>query len=75
MEYLDLTLKSVEEIEMVMGVQILGAVPRMQAAVIQDLETKRRNRLRILIPSLILTLLAFAALAYWYFFLESGGLG
>jgi uncharacterized protein involved in exopolysaccharide biosynthesis len=36
MEYLDLTLKSVAQIEAVLGVPILGAVPRTQAAVLRD---------------------------------------
>ena len=75
MEYLDLTLKSVDEIELVLGVPILGAVPRMQAAVIEDHAARRRNRFRVLIPSLGFTALALVALAYWYFFLQSGGVG
>jgi uncharacterized protein involved in exopolysaccharide biosynthesis len=75
MEYLDLTLKSVDEIELVLGVPILGAVPRMQAAVIEDHLARRRRRIRVLVPSLGFTALALAALAYWYFFLQTGGVG
>ena len=67
-EYLDLTLKSVEEIEAVLEVPILGAVPKMQAAVIEDMEMRRRRRIQVLVPSLILTMVAFAALGYYYFF-------
>ena len=76
MEYLDMTLKSVEEIEMVLEAPILGAVPRMQSAVIADVEVRRRRRIRVLIPSLIVTTLAVAAAAYWYFILlQTNGAG
>ncbi len=68
MEYLDLTLKSVEEIEMVREAPILGAIPRMQSAVIADMEARRRRRIRILVPSLIFTALVIVVLGYYYFF-------
>jgi uncharacterized protein involved in exopolysaccharide biosynthesis len=67
-EYLDLTLKSVEEIEAVLEAPILGAVPKMQAAVIEDMEVRRRRRIQVLVPSLIATTVAFAAFGYYYFF-------
>ena len=75
MEYLDLTLKSVDEIEMVLGVPILGAVPRMQATVVQEIATRRRRRLKVLVPSAITTAVALAALAYYYFFLMGNPVG
>lgn len=74
MEYLDMTLKSVEEIEHVLELPILGAVPRMQAAVVEDLESRRRNRLRLLVPATVLTVLALAALS-WYLLVQNKSVG
>jgi uncharacterized protein involved in exopolysaccharide biosynthesis len=65
-EYFDLTLKSVEEIEAVLGAPILGAVPRMQAAVVDNLEMRRRRRVWVFASGSIL-LLAAAAAAGVYF--------
>lgn len=69
MEYLDMTLKSVEEIEQILELPILGAVPRMQAAVLQDMESKRRNRIRVLVPATVLTVLALAV-AGWFLLVQ-----
>lgn len=65
-EYFDLTLKSVEEIEAVVGAPILGAVPRMQSAVVEQ-SRNRRRRMWILVTSSVLTALALAAVGYVYF--------
>ena len=74
MEYLDMTLKSVEEIEQVLELPILGAVPRMQASVLDDIESRRRNRLRLLVPATVLTVLALAALS-WYLLVQNKAVG
>ncbi len=73
-EYLDMTLKSVEEIEHVLGLPILGAVPRMQAAVLADFEARRRNRLRVLVPATVVTVIALAVLS-WYLLTQGPGKG
>jgi uncharacterized protein involved in exopolysaccharide biosynthesis len=70
MEYLDLTLKSVEEIEHVLELPILGAVPRTQAAVLSDIELRRKNRMRILVPATVLTVLALAV-ASWVLLIQN----
>jgi uncharacterized protein involved in exopolysaccharide biosynthesis len=70
MEYLDMTLKSVDEIEEVLELPILGAVPRTQAAVLADMETRRRNRIRVLIPVTVLTVLALAV-ASWILLVQN----
>jgi hypothetical protein len=74
MEYLDLTLKSVDEIEEVLALPILGAIPRTQAAVLADIETRRRNRVRILVPATVLTVLALAA-ASWVLLVQNKAAG
>ncbi len=74
MEYLDLTLKSVDEIEEVLGLPILGAIPRTQAAVLADIDTRRRNRVRILVPATVLTVLALAA-ASWVLLVQNKAAG
>jgi hypothetical protein len=68
MEYLDLTMKSVEEIELVLGLPVLGAVPKMQAAVLHDVAVKRQHRLRVFAAAMVLTALAIAVASYLYFF-------
>jgi uncharacterized protein involved in exopolysaccharide biosynthesis len=74
MEYLDLTLKSVEEIEHVLELPILGAVPRTQAAVLADMETRRKHRMRILVPATVLTVLALAV-ASWVLLVQNKAAG
>lgn len=75
MEYLDLTLKSVEEIEAVLGVPILGAIPRTQAAVLRDMEVAQKRRVRMIAASIAATVVALGTFGYWYFFLTNGGVG
>lgn len=65
-EFFDLTLKSVEEIEAVLGVPILGAVPRMSSSVVEQMRIRRR-RMWIVVTSSVLTALAVAAAGYLYF--------
>jgi uncharacterized protein involved in exopolysaccharide biosynthesis len=74
-EYFDLTLKSPEQIEAVLGVAILGTVPRMQAAVLLEMEAVRGRRMRFLVISVALTALALAAAGYWYFIVQKGAVG
>jgi uncharacterized protein involved in exopolysaccharide biosynthesis len=66
-EYFDLTLKSVEEIEALLEAPILGAVPRMQALVVEDLEQRRRRRIWIFAGSSILILAAAVAVGVMHF--------
>ncbi|HET9886340.1 MAG TPA: GNVR domain-containing protein, partial [bacterium] len=73
-EYLDMSLKSVEDIEEVLALPILGTVPRMQAAVIEDMELRRRNRIRILVPATLLTVLALA-IATWFLLTQNATVG
>jgi uncharacterized protein involved in exopolysaccharide biosynthesis len=73
-EYLDMSLKSVEDIEEVLALPILGTVPRMQAAVIEDIELRRRNRIRILVPATLLTVLALA-IATWFLLTQNATVG
>jgi uncharacterized protein involved in exopolysaccharide biosynthesis len=73
-EYLDMTLKSVEEIEEVVALPILGTVPRMQAAVLADLEQRRRTRMRYLVPATLITVLALAA-ATWFLITQTKSVG
>jgi hypothetical protein len=72
-EYLDLTLKSVAQIEAVLGVPILGAVPRTQAAVVRDAAIARVHRVRLVAVSAAATALLLGALGYWYFFVANAG--
>jgi uncharacterized protein involved in exopolysaccharide biosynthesis len=72
-EYLDLTMKSVGEIEAVLGTPILGAVPKMQAMVLQELGVARKRRVRIWTAFAIATILALLTLSAYYF--RSGSLG
>ncbi len=74
MEYLDLTLKSVEEIEDALELPILGAVPRTQAAVLLDMEVRRKNRMRVLVPATVLTVLALAV-ASWVLLIQNKAAG
>lgn len=64
-EYFDLTLVSVEEVESVLGVPILGAVPRMQAAVALESRVKSRVRVRWAIALGALAAVALGLAAYW----------
>jgi uncharacterized protein involved in exopolysaccharide biosynthesis len=73
-EYLDMSLKSVDEIEEVLALPILGTVPRMQAAVVADIELRRRNRMRILVPAMLLTVLALA-IATWFLLTQNAAVG
>ncbi|MGQ0721224.1 MAG: GumC family protein [Candidatus Eiseniibacteriota bacterium] len=66
-EYFDLTLKSVEEIEALLGAPILGAVPRMQALVVEDLEQRRIRRIWIFAGSSVLILAAAVAVGVLHF--------
>jgi uncharacterized protein involved in exopolysaccharide biosynthesis len=65
-EYFDLTLKSVDEIEAVLEAPILGAVPRMQAAVVDHLEARRRRRIWLFASTSVLILLAAVAVGVLY---------
>jgi uncharacterized protein involved in exopolysaccharide biosynthesis len=65
-EYFDLTLKSVEEIEAVLEAPILGAVPRMQASVVEQQEVRRRRRIWIFVSSSAVLMLALAAAGLYY---------
>lgn len=65
-EYFDLTLKSVEEIEAVLEAPILGAVPRMQASVVEQQEVRRRRRIWIFVSSSAVLVLALAAAGLYY---------
>jgi uncharacterized protein involved in exopolysaccharide biosynthesis len=71
-EYFDLTLKSPEEIEATLGVPILGTVPRMQAALLIDHESRRRLRLRLLLVGIGATGLILAVASYWFFVMQRG---
>ncbi len=64
-EYFDLTLVNVEEVESVLGVPILGAVPRMQAAVLLESRARSRARVRWAIALGTLALVALAVAGYW----------
>jgi uncharacterized protein involved in exopolysaccharide biosynthesis len=66
-EYFDLTLVSVEEVEAVLGVPILGAVPRLQAAVLLESQVRARARVRWVIAGATVAVLALAAVGYWVF--------
>lgn len=74
-EYFDLTLKSPEQIEEALGVAILGTVPRMQAAVLLEMEAGRGRRIRFLAVSVLFTVIALAAAGYWYFIVQKGAVG
>ncbi len=75
MEYLDLTMKSVDEIAMVLELPILGAVPKMQAILLEEIDLRRRHRLRILIPAVVVTVLGLAAAGYYFFLYLPNGVG
>jgi uncharacterized protein involved in exopolysaccharide biosynthesis len=66
-EYFDLTLVSVEEVESVLGVPILGAVPRLQAAVLLESQLRARARVRWVIAGTAVAVLVLAAVGYWVF--------
>ena len=66
MEYLDMTLKSVAEIELVLSMPVIGAVPRMQSAIRRDLMLKRRRRLRVILPVVIIGAVVVLTVAYLY---------
>jgi capsular polysaccharide biosynthesis protein len=66
-EYFDLTLVTTEEVESVLGVPILGAVPRMQATVLLESAARQRTRLRLVIAAATLAVLALAFAGYWFF--------
>jgi uncharacterized protein involved in exopolysaccharide biosynthesis len=72
-EYLDLTLKSVAQIEAALGIPILGAVPRTQAAVIRDSAIAHVRRVRMAVASAVATAIALGALGYWYFVVAGAG--
>ena len=65
-EYFDLTLKSVDEIEAVLEAPILGAVPRMQASVVEQQEVRRKRRIWIFVSSSAALMLALAAAGLYY---------
>ncbi|HMB69386.1 MAG TPA: hypothetical protein VKU85_08735, partial [bacterium] len=65
-EYFDLTLKSVDEIEAVLEAPILGAVPRMQASVVEQQEVRRKRRIWIFLSSSAVLMLALAAAGLYY---------
>lgn len=73
-EYLDMSLRSVDEIEEVLALPILGTVPRMQATVLADMDLRRRNRIRILVPATLLTVLALA-IATWFLLTQNAAVG
>lgn len=75
MEYLDLTMKSVDEIAMVLELPILGAVPKMQAVLLEEIDVRRRRRVRILIPAVVATVLGLAAAGYYFFLYLPSGVG
>jgi uncharacterized protein involved in exopolysaccharide biosynthesis len=66
-EYFDLTLMTTEEVESVLGVPILGAVPRMQAMVLMESDARQRTRLRLVVAAAALAVLALAFAGYWFF--------
>jgi uncharacterized protein involved in exopolysaccharide biosynthesis len=66
-EYFDLTLVTVEEVEAVLGAPILGAVPRMQSAVLLESEERHRMRIRWVVAAAALGVLALAFAGYWFF--------
>ncbi len=66
-EYFDLTLVSVDEVESVLGVPILGAVPRLQAAVLLESAARARARVRWVIAGATLAAVALAIAGYWVF--------
>ena len=73
-EYLDMSLRSVNEIEEVLALPILGTVPRMQATVLADMEHRRRARMRFLVPATLLTVLALA-IATWFLLTQNVAVG
>ena len=64
-EYFDLTLVSTEEVEAVLGVPILGAVPRMQSAVLLESQVRSRVRIRWAIALGAVAVAALAIAGYW----------
>jgi uncharacterized protein involved in exopolysaccharide biosynthesis len=66
-EYFDLTLVTVEEVEAVLGAPILGAIPRMQAAVLLEAEQRHRARVRWVVAAAAVAVLALAFAGYWFF--------
>jgi uncharacterized protein involved in exopolysaccharide biosynthesis len=66
-EYFDLTLVSVDEVEEVLGVPILGAVPRLQAAVALESRVRAKARVRWVVVGAAAAVLALALAGYWVF--------
>ena len=58
-----------------LGVAILGTVPRMQATVLLEMEAGRGRRIRFLVVSVVLTVIALAAVGYWYLIVQKGAVG